>query len=236
MPLSCKSFRCYKIGISPKTASPGRCLVEKFIHLELPKILQTQHVDVLEIGCGSGSLLRLLEDGGFLGTYTGIDIENRFHHPQQSSFVTKFIQGDAHNLQTDQKFNLIISNSALEHIADDKKLLIALMKKIKKGGYSVHFVPTGWALFAYLWHGYRQYTLSSLAERFAPNITSVYALGGMFSWGLHICLITASEVFFRTNIRRKLPTYYHRLLTEANNLDRYMPCCPLMYAVVQVKS
>ncbi len=67
------------IAQSGKAAySPSRLLSEGFIREQLPRILDPARIDVLDIGCGSGYNRCLLEDAGYSGTYTGIDVANRF--------------------------------------------------------------------------------------------------------------------------------------------------------------
>ena len=61
----------------------------------------------------------------------------------------------------------------------------------------VHFVSSGWALPLYLWHGYRQYPLKSLRERFDPERTEIYRLGGAASYLLHFIVITLGEMLLR---------------------------------------
>jgi SAM-dependent methyltransferase len=58
--------------------SPGRALSEAFIIEQLPKLLPPGEINVLEVGCGSGRARELLARAGFHGTYTGVDISDRF--------------------------------------------------------------------------------------------------------------------------------------------------------------
>lgn len=140
-------------------ASPSRALTEAFLCRQLPDLLPVGEIRVLDIGCGAGGLVRLLAELGYRGSYVGIDIQDTFDRSEEPGFKKEFLVVDAHQYQPEEKFDLVVSVSALEHIPNDSRLISRLAEFLTARGLQLHFVPSQWALPVYLWHGYRQYTV-----------------------------------------------------------------------------
>lgn len=213
------------------TPSPGRAMAERFFVEELPRLLPPGEISVLEIGCGSGRARALLARAGYTGRYTGIDVQDRFDRDLDTPFVSQFRMMDAHAIEPEPRFDLVISNSALEHIPDDAALAPRLAATLCPGGLQLHIVPAGAALWTYLWHGYRQYSPAALAARFAPERTTLYALGGLASLSAHLVFVTLAEMLLRLPARRSLRGLYVACVRGAFALDRVLPVAPVMYAV-----
>ncbi len=229
-----QSFHAARMQRTPATASPSRALTEAFIYNRLPKMLPPGKVRVLEIGCGSGSLTRILAELGYSGQYVGVDIDDRFNRIVQPEFEKTFVHTDVNRFKPEGKFDLVISVSALEHIPDDHQIIKRLAGFVGIGGLQLHFVPSGWGLPVYLWHGYRQYTVASLVERFDPHKTIFFAMGGGASFLLHFLCITVGEILLPLRLRQRLPRLYGRMLDGCLQLDRLVPVCSTMYAVCQI--
>ncbi|MCX7164737.1 MAG: class I SAM-dependent methyltransferase [Rhodocyclales bacterium] len=212
--------------------SPSRSLTEAFLCRQLPALLPVGEIRVLDIGCGAGGLVRLLAELGYRGSYVGIDIQDGFDRSEQPGFEKSFLAVDAHRYQPENKFDLVISVSALEHIPDDARLIRRLGEFLLPGGLQLHFVPSEWALPVYLWHGYRQYTVASLADRFETSRTVVFSLGGAASFFLHLFFITVWEILLRLSLRKRWSGLYTRLLDACLAIDRYLPVLGTFYAVV----
>jgi SAM-dependent methyltransferase len=214
--------------------SPGRLLTELFLEAELPRLTPPRPLNVLEIGCGSGSMAYRLARIGYRGTYTGIDINDRFRrdHPADFPFVVTFIQGDAHRFAPAAKGDLMVSVSTLEHIPDDAALIDRLASLFAPGGVEVHVIPSGASLMIYLWHGFRQYTPRTLVEKFGPKV-EIVRLGGLGSYMLHFLFITISDLILRRSWRKGAPRLYRSLLIGALRLDRVLPFFPSSYAVIR---
>lgn len=212
--------------------SPSRSLTEAFLCRKLPAMLPVGEIRVLDIGCGAGGLVRLLAELGYRGSYVGIDIQDGFDRSEQPGFEKSFLAIDAHQYRPEDKFDLVISVSALEHIPDDARLIRRLGEFLLPGGLQLHFVPSEWALPVYLWHGYRQYTATSLAERFGTSQAAVFSLGGAPSFFLHLLFITVWEILFRLNLRKRLSGLYTRMLDACLEFDRSLPALGTFYAVV----
>ena len=221
-------------GTGPDLSSPLRTLSEAFLREELPLHYPVRKVAVLDIGCGSGRLAAQMSDAGYRGQYTGVDAANRFaaHDLASPAFQMTFVHGDAHDVRLDGPYDLVLSVSALEHIADDKRLLDRLDKLLSPDGLQVHIVPAPAALLLYLWHGYRQYGIPALTDRFGVRSVRVFALGGAASWLLHFLWITLPEAVLRARLRRAFPGAYTALSRLAFRLDAYLPTCPLGYVVM----
>lgn len=223
--LPCHNFSSNRLDRTSRGASPNRALTEAFFVNQVPKLMAPSSIRVLDIGCGPGQMSELLAQAGFSGSYTGIDIEDRFAHgPNMSTaFERTFILSDAHALPEDQSFDLILSSSALEHIENDVKLLEKLSRITSPQGIQVHLVPGSWSLPLYLWHGWRQYTLCSLSKRTSPDQTQVYKMGGIASFLLHFIFITLAEIILRLPFRKLFPNVYGALLDMALRVDHFIP-------------
>lgn len=217
------------------TQSPARILSEAFFQTALPMLLPPRPIDALEIGCGTGSFCRVLADLGYSGSYTGIDVQNRFRASGTAElpFSVSFVQTDAHAYKPDTSYDLVVSMSALEHIYDDAPLLSRMAGRIRPGSMQLHLVPSGWGLFCYLWHGWRQYPLGAIERRFAAAHTQVFRLGGIGTLSLHFFLITVPEILFGFSLRNRLPGFYRGLLKAALWVDCRLPVAPVFYAVVE---
>jgi len=218
-----------------RTTSPARVLAEAFVVHELPNLTAPRRIRVLDIGCGSGRMSDLLGKSGFTGHYVGVDLQNHFAGArwQGGPFTTEFIEGDAHDLQLPSGFDLIISNSALEHIPNDGRLIAHLQTLLAPDGLQVHLVPSTWALSLYLWHGYRQYGRAAIAARFPGQSPLVYRLGGAACFLVHFMLITIPEVLFRLSLRKRLPGFYGAVLRGALRVDHLVPFMPSGYVIIR---
>ena len=217
-----------------RTTSPARALAEAFVVHELPNLTAPRRVKVLDIGCGSGRMSDLLGKAGFTGHYVGVDLQNRFAGArwQGGPFTTEFIEGDAHDLKLPPGFDLVNSNSALEHIPDDGRLIARLQTLLVPDGLQVHLVPSTWALFLNLWHGFRQYGRAAIAARFPGPPPLVYRLGGAACFLVHFMLITIPEVLFRQSLRKRFPRVYAAVFLGALRVDHLVPFMPSGYVII----
>lgn len=215
--------------------SPSRLLTELFIDRELPGFLPIGEVRVLEIGCGSGSLLRRLAVLGYRGQYTGVDVQDRFQRDLGGAvpFTTSFVQSDIHSVTPDHPIDLLVSISAIEHIPCDRKLIARLSEAVRAGGVELHAVPAPAGLIAYLWHGYRQYTRARIADRFGSAGVNVVRLGGLGSFMVHVLSITIPELLLGWPLRRSAPGFYAALLQFGLMLDRVAPIAPTSVIVIR---
>jgi SAM-dependent methyltransferase len=214
--------------------SPGRLLTELFLEAELPRLMPRRELTALELGCGSGSMAVRLAGLGYTGSYTGIDIKDRANRGALRNLPLRahVIVIDAHVFSPPEKIDLMLSVSTLEHIPDDARLIARLPDFFKPGGLELHVVPSGASLALYLWHGFRQYTVASLIEKFGPTI-EIVRIGGFASYLVHLGFITLPDLLLRRSIRKAAPSLYRRALAASLRLDRLTPFFPCAYAVIR---
>lgn len=218
-------------GISP-VASPSRALTEVFIRTALPSLLPPRPLRILDIGCGSGRLAALMASAGLTGAYTGVDVYDRFNLEPVPGMAKQLVLGDAAVVTLPGPFDLAISVSALEHIPDDRLLLGRLADQLEPSGIHVHVVPSGTSLFLFLWHGLRQYTRRSIADRLGQPPARLFGLGGIGSLLVHFAWVTVPENLFRLPLRQRLPLVYKACRSAGFAIDRVLPFLPTMYVVV----
>jgi len=103
---------------------------------------------VLEIGCGTGAMMRLLaRRSDFSGTALGIDqsqpfIEaaRRFAADENVSDRVEFRRGDAHNLEfPSEAFDAVIANTVISHVTEPSTVIREMVRVLRPGGSAVVF-------------------------------------------------------------------------------------------------
>lgn len=95
-------------------------------------------LDILEVGCGRGSLSSYFADNGH--NCSLLDISNKAIEIAKSVFQRNnhpgsFYLGDAENLEfKNDTFNIVFSIGLLEHFTDPKKTLEEQFRVLRKGG------------------------------------------------------------------------------------------------------
>ncbi|MBU2540171.1 class I SAM-dependent methyltransferase [Patescibacteria group bacterium] len=212
--------------------SPGRVYSNRFLYDNLLKILPSKEVKMLDIGCGSGYIRKIFYDLGYKLFYTGVDIEKNKNFEQFNKYAVKsdFIKIKIEDFNTNNKYNLVFSISALEHIDKDVLAVSKAREFLEKGGIQIHIIPTFWSVFLYLRHGYRRYTPVRFKKIFGDKF-KVYRIGGLFSFFLHLFFITIPEIILKNNKLRK-SNIYPKLLNTANKFDRFLPIFSSFYILV----
>jgi len=214
--------------------SPARKYSKEFLAQELYKIMPSDNVRFLDVGCGRGDVRAILAGLPVKCSYTGVDIAEHddFHSMDPYVLDSIFIRSNIEDYSADDKFDIVYSHSFLEHVANDAWAVSKCSSFTKPGtGRQIHIIPSFWALFLYLWHGYRQYTPVRIKALFGNKEYKVYRIGGLFSFLLHFFFITLPNFFFRTDKMRDLKVY-QRSLKFSNRLDRFFPVCSCFYIVV----
>jgi len=115
--------------------------------IKIPIILQELDLKptdiVLDIGCGGGSLTKLIAEKGtkcvigFDASNNNIKNANKDKHKNK-----KFVVGDALSLPFKEKyFDKVLTTEIIEHIDDDSKFVSEIARVLKKGGYAVITTP-----------------------------------------------------------------------------------------------
>jgi ubiquinone/menaquinone biosynthesis C-methylase UbiE len=133
--------------------------------------------DLLEIGCGEGRGVHLLEDK--VTSFTGIDkisevVEDlRIKYPQAN-----FTQASIPPLGfADETFDSVISFQVIEHIKHDEEYLKEIARVLKPGGTALITTPNiKKSLSRNPWH-IREYTSKQLQEICRPHFSKVEMFG-----------------------------------------------------------
>jgi len=177
------SQRYWQAGDLPEggEATPGRQYLNQYLNQflaqQIPRRIPAGPIDVLDIGCGSGYVSKLLSDAGYRGRYVGVDIkehEDFGTYTGASNFESAFVESGIERFESGASFDLILSITAPEHIPDDAAVVAKCRSLLKEGGYQVHAVPTFWALFLYIAH----YTPKRVKRLFGRSPYQAYRLGG----------------------------------------------------------
>jgi len=95
---------------------------------------------VLEVGCGCGDLLHVLEHKGYYGI--GIDISD-----EALAVAVSGLSGDSIRVarstpeELDEVFDVVVASEVLEHYQDDEAFLMQLRERIREGGHVLITVP-----------------------------------------------------------------------------------------------
>lgn len=106
-------------------------MAEKLVNL-LP---QKEYKNILEIGCGTGFLTKLLNKNIKFDTYTTIDIVGECKDYIYSiNPDIKFIKADIEKTELFEKYDLIISNAVFQWISDFKEFINTLNTSLNDNG------------------------------------------------------------------------------------------------------
>jgi trans-aconitate 2-methyltransferase len=93
---------------------------------------------VLDLGCGDGSLTRLIAERVPRGSVLGIDSSPGMIRAAQAPPNASFRLSDIGELSAEGEFDLIFSNATLHWVADHRRLLAACHRALAEGG-SIRF-------------------------------------------------------------------------------------------------
>ena len=148
-----------------------------------------QSLNILDVGCGRGHYVERFRQLGITGHYIGIDARA---HPDWEQYAAVH-DGLTATYQTgsietcalpEGGIDLILSSSALEHIADDGLAARRMFAATRPGGIGLHLVPSLPSYLLYGYHGYRRYDQRGVTALFADagfEILSIERQGGLVS-------------------------------------------------------
>ncbi|MFN8594558.1 MAG: class I SAM-dependent methyltransferase [Thermomicrobiales bacterium] len=122
---------------------------------------------VLDIGCGTGVVLKVLQATCRNGSVVGIDPFPEALEFARTRTTCDLIVGDADNPHVSGQVEVIGMFDVLEHLEDDTGVLRSLHNRLSPGGALVLTVPAGpelWSYFDEASHHQRRYTRSSLSD------------------------------------------------------------------------
>lgn len=127
-----------------------------------------QRYRILEIGCGTGNVLRVLDQACPGGIVIGVDLFAQGLRYARHRTICPLIQGDIHHLPFNTQFDLIGLFDVLEHLPDDEGILQHLQSMLKPGGrlfLTVPAHPSLWSYFDIDSHHCRRYKPAELEAR-----------------------------------------------------------------------
>ncbi|MCL4360216.1 class I SAM-dependent methyltransferase [Patescibacteria group bacterium] len=146
--------------------SGRRALLRNVIGAFLPGAPETTF---LEVGCGTGLVLELLERMGF--SAVGLDVNAKALSLARKKTKAPLIRSSLYTFRTDRQFQAVGSFDVLEHQENDLLFLQRCRSLISRGGYLFLTVPAGkrfWSpIDAYSGHKrrYEARELASLVRR-----------------------------------------------------------------------
>jgi SAM-dependent methyltransferase len=124
--------------------------------------------NVLELGCGNGGMLRLLQESCAGGRVFGMDLFPQALANASHRSSCPLVLGDVHLSPFSEAFHLVGMFDVLEHIDDDLTVLRDVRTMLVPGGALLLTVPAHMSLWSYFdeaAHHARRYTPEVLAER-----------------------------------------------------------------------
>ncbi|KPK99893.1 MAG: hypothetical protein AMJ91_05865 [candidate division Zixibacteria bacterium SM23_73_3] len=185
---------------------------DKIINFYLDKINSSKK-EVIEIGCGYGSNIKLIKEGRD-------DVE--CHVLDNSSVAIEMIKEEIPNAFVadcrntpfvNNKFGLIYSAGLMEHFKDEKPFLKEMKRILKDDGYLITFIPARyslWKLYQLLhfgrWkHGYeKSYTYDGLKSLFSNNGFSVVKIVGLDPFSINGFIMKLFNISFSPIIKRSM--------------------------------
>jgi len=123
----------------------------------------------LEIGCGTGNTLRVLQNVCTRGTVVGLDFQRDGLAYARGRVTCPLVQADACRppFLPDVRFSLVCVFDVIEHLDDDRQVLRSLRNVAALPGallVTVPAVPALWSAFDDAAHHRRRYTPESLRD------------------------------------------------------------------------
>ena len=123
---------------------------------------------VLEVGCGTGNVLRALEQACPRGIVVGMDLYAKGLAFARTRTSCPLVQGDLEQASFGVQFDLIGAFDVVEHLTDDLQIFRSVHNILKPGGMLLLTVPAHqslWSYFDEVSHHCRRYEKSDLRSK-----------------------------------------------------------------------
>jgi len=172
---------------------------------------------ILEVGCGTGNVLRILENGFPQGTVVGMDLFAEGLQYARRRTSCDLVQGDVHKLPFCSRFDLIGLFDVLEHLPDDRRVLRDLHSILKPRGVLILTVPAHqslWSYFDEISHHRRRYGPSELESKLISTGYSVEYLTLFMASVFPIVWVKRRSMRIDRDLDRKASRMHHMALAE----------------------
>lgn len=141
-----------------------RKIIHDIIKKQYPS--QKQNLTILDIGCGTGALLKEI---GVYGECHGLDFSQKAVDFCKKRGISNVGVGDVVKISyPNNTFDIVLALDIIEHVEDDQKAISEIHRVLKPGGIAIVTAPA----FMFLWgitdkisHHYRRYILSELQSK-----------------------------------------------------------------------
>jgi SAM-dependent methyltransferase len=134
---------------------------------------------VIELGCGTGNVLRFVKRACAQATVVGMDLFFEGLRFARARSGAALVQGDVRQNPFRRPADLVCLFDVLEHIPDDVAALASIRELVADGGrllLTVPLHPSLWSEFDELSHHQRRYTVTELKRKVeAAGFTIEYA-------------------------------------------------------------
>lgn len=191
---------------------------ERWLILERDKILNTyldkinsSKKEVIEMGCGYGSNVKLIKEGRKDVECHALDNSKVAIELIKEEIPNAFLADCRNTPFSANKFDLIYSAGLMEHFRDEKPFLREMKRILKEDGYLITFVPARYSLwklyqlfhFGRWKHGYeKSYTDSGLMSLFIDNGFSVIRILGIDPFSISGFIMKLFNITFSPIIKK----------------------------------
>lgn len=137
---------------------------------------------ILDVGCGDGSLLTVLND---FGDAYGVEPDPHVISPENPSRDRIRIAPFGPDFEDENEYDLVLMLDVLEHIEDDQGTARRLRGLIRPGGHAIITVPALpvlWSMHDVANRHFRRYTRSTLRAVLQGAGFEIRSLGYLFGW------------------------------------------------------
>lgn len=242
-------LRLFGIGKGGCDASPMRIYI-RYACLRLREMTEGHLLNIIDLGCGSGSYSDIFKKCLEGSVYYGIDLE---YHPDWSELekevgplkrIFHAINLAEYDISKIPQCDFTISFTVLEHVENLQIIMRKLYEISKSSSRHVHVVPSHASFLLCGSHGFRRFSPQSLDFLFREagfkNI-NITPFGGLFSYLLYFLfrvniVLRITKKFKLSWIQQICTSLYHQGIEKCIQLDQHVRILPICYMVEATKT